>query len=211
MKGKKIFQLKSEERNVNGEITANLGEFKNTLGKIHNNDEIMLLVKDPETKLLKRYDIFSSKRKATTKEEQLRKEGFQTLQILKEKTGNQYNGVFLFMDDKGNIQYEIGLDGTLKELNKCYKDKMNLRKQREHKEEIGYIAFAYDHKEQKFICTRLYDTEEQAIMYIQRRSNIMKNSIRTFRVVRYYNGFKFKHQDLDDCRRIKEAKAKLNR
>lgn len=207
----KRFQLKSEERNVNGEITANLGDFKNTLGKIHNNDEIMLLVKDPKTRLLKRYDIFTSKRKATVTEEQLKKEGFQTLQILKEKTGNQYNGVFLFMDEEGNIRYEIGLDGTLKELNKCYKNKMQLRKEREHKEEIGYIAFAYDHKEKKMVCTRLYDTEEQAIMYIQRRSNTTSGSIRTFKVVRYYNGFKFKHQDLDDCRRIKEAKAKLSR
>ena len=211
MRAKRFKLGKEEERNVNGEITANLGDFKNTLGKIHNNDEIMLLVKDPDTKQLKRYDIFSSKRKATTIEEQLRKEGFQTLQVLKEKTGNQYNGVFLFMDDKGNIRYEIGLDGTLKELNKCYKDKMKLRKLREHKEELGYIAFAYNEKEKKMVCTRFYDTEEQAIMYIQRRYGVSANSIRVFKAVRYYAGFKFKHQDLDDCRRIKEAKAKLSK
>ena len=207
---KKRFQLKGNG-NANGEITASLGDFKNTLGKIHNNDEIMLLVKDPKTKLLKRYDTYTSKRKATTIEEQLRKEGFQTLQILKEKSGNQYNGVFLFMDDKGNVQYEIGLDGTLKELNKCYKDDMKLRKQRNRKEEVGYIAFAYNEKEKKIVCTKLYNDEDTAIMYIQRRYGVQAKSIRVFKVVRYYAGFQFKHQDLDDCRRIKEAKAKLSR
>lgn len=208
----KEFKLtRKVEGNANAEITANLTEFKNTLGKIYKNDEIMLLVKDPVTRLLKRYDIFSSKKKAMSKEKELNKEGIQTIQVIKEKTGNQYNGVFLFMDEKGNVQYEIGLDGTLRELNKSYKDKMHLRKQRTHKEEVGYIAFALNSKSNKVVCTRLYEDEEQALMFIQRRKNISHNTIRVFKVVRYYNGFKFKHQDLDDCRRIKDAKAKLGR
>ena len=86
---------------------------------------------------------------------------------------------------------------------------MHLCKQRSHKEVIGYIAFALNNKDNKFVCTRLYESEEKAYNYISKRAYINNNTIRVFRVAKYYKGFEFKHQDLDDCHRLKEAKAKL--
>ena len=64
-------------------------------------------------------------------------------------------------------------------------------------------------KDNKFVCTRLYNSEEKAYERINKRAYIDNNTIRIFRVVKYYKGFEFKHQDLDDCHRLKEAKAKL--
>ena len=117
--------------------------------------------------------------------------------------------MFLIEDIEGNVANAFGLDNALKTLNKVHKKDMHLCKQRSHKEVIGYIAFALNNKDNKFVCTRLYESEEKAYNYISKRAYINNNTIRVFRVAKYYKGFEFKHQDLDDCHRLKEAKAKL--
>ena len=127
----------------------------------------------------------------------------------KEKTENQYDGVFLIEDTEGNVANAFGLDDATKSLNAIHKEDMQLRKQSSHKETVGYMAFALSAKTGKFVCTRLYPSEQEAYSFIKRRAYAISSTVRIFRVVRYYKGFEFKHQDLDDCHRIKEAKAKL--
>lgn len=207
---KKIFKLNRKGNvNENAEITASMKEHKRISRMLNGKNEIMLLIRDPKTRLLKRYNSYTSKRELNRVEKKLNDEGIKTVQVHKEITENQYSGYFMVADENYNIKHELGLDAALKELNKIHKDDMNLRKQRSHKETMGYIAFAYKEKSNEVVCTRLYDTEEKALMFIQRRQGISHNTIRCFKVVRYYKGFEFKHQDLDDCHRIKEAKSKL--
>ena len=209
IKGKEFKLARPEGQNSN-EITAKLSNFKKSVAKIcNNNNEKMIVAKDLKTNLLKRHSSHTSSRKAMAELRNLQSQNRDAVLVYKEKTKNQYDGYFLFFDEEGNMQYELGLDATLKELNKIHKKEFHLRKEREHKEEMGYIAFAHNSKNDQVVCTRLYATEEEAIMFIQRRRNVSPSTIRVFKVVRYYNGFKFKHQDLDGCRRIKEAKARL--
>ena len=169
----------------------------------------MILIKNNKTNALERYGVYSTEKKALAEQRRLNKEGIKTVIVNKEKTTNQYDGVFLIEDTEGNVANAFGLDNALKTLNKVHREDMHLRKQRSHKEVVGYIAFALNTKTNQFVCTRLYNSEEEAYKYISKRANANNNTIRVFRVARYYKGFEFKHQDLDDCHRIKDAKAKL--
>lgn len=203
----KIFKPERKENVI--EIEYCVPVKADALKKIVTNREYMIFVKNNKTKKLERHGTYSTEKKALTEQRKLNKEGIRTVIVNKEKTTNQYDGVFLIEDIEGNVANAFGLDNALKTLNKVHKEDMHLYKQRSHKEVIGYIAFALNKKDNKFVCTRLYESEEKAYNYISKRAYINNNTIRVFRVAKYYKGFEFKHQDLDDCHRLKEAKAKL--
>lgn len=203
----KIFKPERKENVI--EIEYCVPVKADALKKIVTNREYMIFVKNNKTKKLERHGVYSTEKKALTEQRKLNKEGIRTVIVNKEKTTNQYDGVFLIEDIEGNVANAFGLDNALKTLNKVHKKDMHLCKQRSHKEVIGYIAFALNNKDNKFVCTRLYESEEKAYNYISKRAYINNNTIRVFRVAKYYKGFEFKHQDLDDCHRLKEAKAKL--
>lgn len=203
----KIFKPERKENVI--EIEYCVPVKADALKKIVTNREYMIFVKNNKTKKLERHGVYSTEKKALTEQRKLNKEGIRTVIVNKEKTTNQYDGVFLIEDIEGNVANAFGLDNALKTLNKVHKEDMHLCKQRSHKEVIGYIAFALNNKDNKFVCTRLYESEEKAYNYISKRAYINNNTIRVFRVAKYYKGFEFKHQDLDDCHRLKEAKAKL--
>lgn len=203
----KIFKPERKENVI--EIEYCVPVKADALKKIVTNREYMIFVKNNKTKKLERHGVYSTEKKALTEQRKLNKEGIKTVIVNKEKTTNQYDGVFLIEDIEGNVANAFGLDNALKTLNKVHKEDMHLYKQRSHKEVIGYIAFALNNKDNKFVCTRLYESEEKAYNYISKRAYINNNTIRVFRVAKYYKGFEFKHQDLDDCHRLKEAKAKL--
>ena len=205
---KKVFKLERRENRVN-EIEYCVPVKADALKKIVTNREYMILTKNNKTNALERYGVYSTEKKALAEQRRLNKEGIKTVIVNKEKTSNQYDGVFLIEDTEGNVANAFGLDNALKTLNKVHREDMHLRKQRSHKEVVGYIAFALNIKTNQFVCTRLYNSEEEAYKYISKRANANNNTIRVFRVARYYKGFEFKHQDLDDCHRIKDAKAKL--
>lgn len=205
---KKVFKLERRENRVN-EIEYCVPVKADALKKIVTNREYMILTKNNKTNELERHGVYSTEKKALAEQRRLNKEGIKTVIVNKEKTTNQYDGVFLIEDTEGNVANAFGLDNALKTLNKVHREDMHLRKQRSHKEVVGYIAFALNTKTNQFVCTRLYDSEEEAYKYISKRANANNNTIRVFRVARYYKGFEFKHQDLDDCRRLKDAKAKL--
>lgn len=205
---KKVFKLERRENSVN-EIEYCVPVKADALKKIVTNREYMILTKNNKTNELERHGVYSTEKKALAEQRRLNKEGIKTVIVNKEKTTNQYDGVFLIEDAEGNVANAFGLDNALKTLNKVHREDMHLRKQRSHKEVVGYIAFALNTKTNKFVCTRLYNSEEEAYKYISKRANANNNTIRVFRVARYYKGFEFKHQDLDDCRRLKDAKAKL--
>lgn len=205
---KKVFKLERRENRVN-EIEYCVPVKADALKKIVTNREYMILTKNNKTNALERYGVYSTEKKALAEQRRLNKEGIKTVIVNKEKTTNQYDGVFLIEDTEGNVANAFGLDNALKTLNKVHREDMHLRKQRSHKEVVGYIAFALNIKTNQFVCTRLYDSEEEAYKYISKRANANNNTIRVFRVARYYKGFEFKHQDLDDCHRLKDAKAKL--
>lgn len=205
---KKVFKLERRENRVN-EIEYCVPVKADALKKIVTNREYMILTKNNKTNALERYGVYSTEKKALAEQRRLNKEGIKTVIVNKEKTTNQYDGVFLIEDTEGNVANAFGLDNALKTLNKVHREDMHLRKQRSHKEVVGYIAFALNIKTNQFVCTRLYNSEEEAYKYISKRANANNNTIRVFRVARYYKGFEFKHQDLDDCHRLKDAKAKL--
>ena len=205
---KKVFKLERRENSVN-EIEYCVPVKADALKKIVTNREYMILTKNNKTNELERHGVYSTEKKALAEQRRLNKEGIKTVIVNKEKTTNQYDGVLLIEDAEGNVANAFGLDNALKTLNKVHREDMHLRKQRSHKEVVGYIAFALNTKTNQFVCTRLYNSEEEAYKYISKRANANNNTIRVFRVARYYKGFEFKHQDLDDCHRIKDAKAKL--
>lgn len=204
----KIFKPERKE-NVISEMEYCVPVKADALKKIVTNREYMIFVKNNKTKKLERYGVYNTEKKALVEQRKLDKEGIKTVIVNKEKTANQYDGVFLIEDTEGNVANAFGLDNALKTLNKVHKEDMHLYKQRSHKEVMGYVAFALNNKDNKFVCTRLYNSEEKAYERINKRAYIDNNTIRIFRVVKYYKGFEFKHQDLDDCHRLKEAKAKL--
>ena len=205
---KKVFKLERRENRVN-EIEYCVPVKADALKKIVTNREYMILTKNNKTNALERHGVYSTEKKALAEQRRLNKEGIKTVIVNKEKTTNQYDGVFLIEDTEGNVANAFGLDNATKSLNAIHKEDMQLRKQRSHKETVGYMAFALNTKTGKFVCTRLYPSEQEAYGFIKRRAYAADSTIRIFRVARYYKGFEFKHQDLDDCHRIKEAKAKL--
>lgn len=204
----KTLKLQSKENNTVRELVAEEPIYKETLKKIQDNYEFMIFKK--EGNKLVRHNVYSTKNKAKTEARKLNKRGIKTVIVDKEKTPNQHDGVFLVQNGNDDVNYVIGLDAALKVLNAEHKKDMHLRKQQGHKETIGYIAFGLKPSTNEFVCTRLKPTEEEALKMIFKRHGVSSNTVRCFRVARYYKGFEFKHQDLEDCNRIKEAKAKLS-
>ena len=205
----KQWKLQSKKGSTVREIECCIPIKAEALKKVVDNREYMIFKKDPKSKQLVRHGVFNTEKKALVEQRKLNKQGIKTVIVNKEKTENQYDGVFLIEDTEGNVANAFGLDDATKSLNAIHKEDMQLRKQRSHKETVGYMAFALNTKTGKFVCTRLYPSEQEAYGFIKRRAYAADSTIRIFRVARYYKGLEFKHQDLDDCHRIKEAKAKL--
>ena len=189
------------------EIESTAADYPSTLGRIIGNEETVIF-KKAGNKLV-RHGVYRSKNKAMVEERRLNKKGIKTVRTFKEKTKNQYDGIFIINYQDGNADYALGMDAALKMLNDIHHDDMHLRKQRTHKETTGYVAFGYNTKTNSFVCTRMYAEEDMALSAIYRRQYVDNKSVRCFRVGRYYKGFSFKHQDLDDCNRLKQAKSKL--
>lgn len=203
-------QFKLQGDNTVKEITIDLAGLKTMKSKLlDGKSEKMILKRNPETKTMERHISSKSERQIKAEEKKLNAEGIETLVVRKQITPNEYDGMFLIEKPDGDVTFEIGLDGTLKEVNKMYKKELHLRKQRCRKETVGYIAFGYNEKTNKYVCTKMYKTESAAETFITKRYGVIENTIKVYKVVKYYKGFEFKHQDLDDCNRIRDAKAKL--
>ena len=160
----KIFKPERKE-NVISEMEYCVPVKADALKKIVTNREYMIFVKNNKTKKLERYGVYNTEKKALVEQRKLNKEGIKTVIVNKEKTANQYDGVFLIEDTEGNVANAFGLDNALKTLNKVHKEDMHLYKQRSHKEVMGYVAFALNNKDNKFVCTRLYNSEEKLLRF----------------------------------------------
>ena len=208
---KKVFKPRRNESNTVKEMSIDLAALDTAKSKIlDGKNEKMILARNPKSRKMERHSSFTSVAKLKKVEKALNAEGIDTLVVRKEIKENQYEGIFLIEKPDGDVTFEIGLDGTLKEVNKLYKDELRLRKQRTHKETVGYIAFGLNEHTGSVVCTRLYPTETEALTFIAKRPYVKNNTIKAYKVVKYYKGFEFKHQDLDDCNRLKDAKAKLS-
>ena len=84
---KKIFKMQRVGKtNENTEITASMKEHKRISRMLNGKNEIMLLIRDPKTKLLKRYNSYTSKRELNRAEKKLNDEGIKTVQSQKKSS-----------------------------------------------------------------------------------------------------------------------------
>lgn len=172
------------------------------------NAEYIVLVRDPQTKRLVRYGTEATLRKATSSIKSLEKKGLDSLYVIKEKTVNQYDGIFLVEMD-GNITQIDGLQATIYLLNEYYRKQMNLRKNYTRSKTEKWLGFVYNTKTGGFVCTRPYDDIEKATAMITKRNYGDGNTIKLIKADKSYLGYEFKDQALDAVHRLKQAKEIL--
>lgn len=172
------------------------------------NAEYIILMRDPKSKRLIRYATEDSLRKTQNTIKQLEKEGLDAIYVIKEKTSNQYDGIFL-VEMNGNITQVQGLDATIYILNEYYRESMSLRKNYTRSRTEKWLGFVYNTRTGKFVCTRPYDDIEKATTMITKRQYGDGNTIKLVKADKSYIGYEFKDQALDSVHRLKDAKAKL--
>lgn len=172
------------------------------------NAEYIVLVRDPKTKRLTRHGTEATLRKATSVIKSLEKKGLDSLYVIKEKTVNQYDGIFLVEMD-GNITQVDGLQATIYLLNEYYREKMDLRKNYTRNKTEKWLGFVYNSRTGKFVCTRPYDDIEKATAMVTKRPYGDGNTIKLVKADQSRLGYEFKDQALDAVHRLKQAKEIL--
>lgn len=174
------------------------------------NRQGVVFIKDTKTNRFKLHSVYPTRKQARVVAKDLKAQGFTTLTAIKEKTSNVYTGMYLYLVEETGVQhYAIGLDKMLNLINDLHRDDYKLYKARNRKETEGYIGFAYQYKDDKVVSTRFYQSEEQAMAYISKRKYTSEETIQICKAIRYYKGFAFKHQDLDQYNRVKDVKEAL--
>ena len=131
------------------------------------------------------------------------------VRLLLKSKGNRYKAAYL-SDFGGTICLSQGINRTLEINIKQLRDKLSPRKNARKDyslEKSGFMGFGYNQSNSVFVCTRLYDTKEEASEYINKRYGVDKDTIEILDVSRKADGsFSFSKAAYDKMRRIKYVK-----
>lgn len=139
---------------------------------------------------------------------QLDDKAFMTRLLLKSK-GNKYKATYL-SDFNDVVCLTKGLNRTLEVNIKQLRDKLSPRKNARKNyslEMTGYIGFGYSKANCLYVCTRLYDTIDEAAEHINKRYSVDLDTIEILDVSRLSDGsFRFSKASYDNMNRLKHVK-----
>lgn len=171
-------------------------------------NEIAIIVLKPGKKIS--FDLHSIEKdvvKAKKTQEKLKTKGYMSRLCLK-SIGDKHKAVYL--SDFGDcVCLSYGINRTL-ELNiRQLRDKLGTvtLKRKLSKEKSGYMGFAFHHPSSSYVCTRLYDTQEEALHFISKRYGVDLDSIEIIDLSRLINGsFRFSNKKYEEYNRLKQVK-----
>lgn len=139
---------------------------------------------------------------------QLDDKAFMTRLLLKSK-GNKYKATYL-SDFNDVVCLTKGLNRTLEVNIKQLRDKLSPRKNARKNyslEMTGYIGFGYSQANCLYVCTRLYDTIDEAAEHINKRYSVDLDTVEILDVSRLSDGsFRFSKASYDNMNRLKHVK-----
>lgn len=139
---------------------------------------------------------------------QLDDKAFMTRLLLKSK-GNKYKATYL-SDFNDVVCLTKGLNRTLEINIKQLRDKLSPRKNARKNynlEMTGYMGFGYSQANCLYVCTRLYDTIDEAAQHINKRYSIDLDTVEILDVSRLSDGsFRFSKATYDNMKRLKHVK-----
>lgn len=139
---------------------------------------------------------------------QLDDKAFMTRLLLKSK-GNKYKATYL-SDFNDVVCLTKGLNRTLEINIKQLRDKLSPRKNARKNynlEMTGYMGFGYSQANCLYVCTRLYDTIDEAAQHINKRYSIDLDTVEILDVSRLSDGsFRFSKASYDNMKRLKHVK-----
>lgn len=139
---------------------------------------------------------------------QLDDKAFMTRLLLKSK-GNKYKATYL-SDFNDVVCLTKGLNRTLEINIKQLRDKLSPRKNARKNynlEMTGYMGFGYSQANCLYVCTRLYDTIDEAAQHINKRYSIDLDTVEILDVSRLSDGsFRFSKTSYDNMNRLKHVK-----
>lgn len=139
---------------------------------------------------------------------QLDDKAFMTRLLLKSK-GNKYKATYL-SDFNDVVCLTKGLNRTLEINIKQLRDKLSPRKNARKNynlEMTGYMGFGYSQANCLYVCTRLYDTIDEAAQHINKRYSIDLDTVEVLDVSRLSDGsFRFSKASYDNMKRLKHVK-----
>lgn len=139
---------------------------------------------------------------------QLDDKAFMTRLLLKSK-GNKYKATYL-SDFNNVVCLTKGLNRTLEINIKQLRDKLSPRKNARKNynlEMTGYMGFGYSKANCLYVCTRLYDTIDEAAQHINKRYSIDLDTVEVLDVSRLSDGsFRFSRASYNNMNRLKHVK-----
>lgn len=178
----------------------------NTQKILKNDNEIVLITLKLPFKSFQLHSIMKNYENAKKQKKILESKGYIVHLCFKSK-GNKHTAAYL--NDFGNsICISYGINRTLEVHNKYLRSMGNkILQTKINKEKSGYIGFAFHYPSGVYVSTQLYDSYNNALSHISKRSGIDNDSIDIIDSSRLYNGkFRFSHKKYEDLYRIKHVK-----
>ena len=153
-------------------------------------------------------DIVKTMDEALVIKEDLENNGKAVRLLLKSK-GNKYKATYL-SDFKHTVCLSQGLNRALEVNIIQLRNKLNPRKNQRTDyslEMTGYMGFGFNQAQSVYVCTRLYETADEARHYITKRYGVDPESVEILDVSRLADGsFRFSKSAYEQMKRLKNVK-----